>query len=77
MRCNALVPGGVYAGQDATFLDRVSDLIPMGRMAHEDEYKGAVAFLASDAAAYISGASLEVHGGGEPPHYLATTTAIK
>ena len=32
-------------------------------------------FLASDAASYISGASLEVHGGGEPPHYLATTTA--
>ena len=30
-----------------------------------------------DAASYISGASLEVHGGGEPPHYLATTTAIK
>ena len=30
-----------------------------------------------DAASYISGASLEVHGGGEPPHYLATTSAIK
>ena len=35
----------------------------------------AAAFLASDMASYISGASLEVHGGGEPPHYLATTTA--
>ncbi|MGB6760910.1 MAG: short-chain dehydrogenase, partial [Mycobacterium sp.] len=35
----------------------------------------AAAFLASDAASYISGASLEVHGGGEPPHYLATTNA--
>jgi hypothetical protein len=37
----------------------------------------AAAFLASDVASYISGASLEVHGGGEPPHYLAATNAIK
>jgi NAD(P)-dependent dehydrogenase (short-subunit alcohol dehydrogenase family) len=63
VRCNALVPGGVYAGQDEIFLDRVSSLIPMGRMAHQDEYKGAVAFLASDASSYMNGALLSVDGG--------------
>ena len=47
------------------------------RLATPADVGWAAAFLASDAAAYISGASLEVHGGGEPPHYLATTTAIK
>jgi NAD(P)-dependent dehydrogenase (short-subunit alcohol dehydrogenase family) len=63
VRCNALVPGGVYAGQDEVFLGRVSSLIPMGRMAHQDEYKGAVAFLASDASSYMNGALLSVDGG--------------
>jgi len=63
VRCNALVPGGVYAGQDEVFLGRVSNLIPMGRMAHQDEYKGAVAFLSSDASSYMNGAFLTVDGG--------------
>jgi NAD(P)-dependent dehydrogenase (short-subunit alcohol dehydrogenase family) len=63
VRCNALVPGGVYAGQDEAFLGRLADLIPQGRMAHQDEYKGAVAFLASDASSYMNGALLSVDGG--------------
>lgn len=63
VRCNALVPGGVYAGQDDIFLERVSNLIPMKRMAHQDEYKGAIAFLASDASSYMNGAMLSVDGG--------------
>lgn len=63
VRANALLPGGVHAGQDQTFLDRLSNLIPMGRMAHGDEYKGAVAFLVSDASSYMNGATLSVDGG--------------
>ena len=35
------------------------------------------AFLTSGAASYISGATLEVHGGGEPPQYLAASSANK
>lgn len=63
VRANALVPGGVYAGQDEQFLSRIADLIPMGRMAHRDEYKSAVAFLVSDASSYMNGALLTVDGG--------------
>jgi len=63
VRCNALVPGGVYNGQDPDFVTRVSRLIPMGRMADPDEYKAAIVFLVSDASSYMPGASLTLDGG--------------
>jgi NAD(P)-dependent dehydrogenase (short-subunit alcohol dehydrogenase family) len=40
-------------------------------MAGPDDVAGACLFLASPLAAYVSGATLEVHGGGEPPPFLA------
>lgn len=63
IRCNALVPGGVYTGQDDKFLEKLTNLIPMGRMADRDEYKAAVVFLCSDASSYMTGASLIMEGG--------------
>jgi NAD(P)-dependent dehydrogenase (short-subunit alcohol dehydrogenase family) len=63
LRANALAPGGVYNTQDPEFVHRLTNLIPMGRMAHQDEYKGAIAFLASDASAYMNGAILCIDGG--------------
>lgn len=63
VRCNALSPGGVYAGQNDVFVSKLTALIPMGRMAQPDEYRGAIAFLCSDASAYLNGSNLVMDGG--------------
>lgn len=63
IRVNAISPGGVFAGQPEEFTARLHPLIPMGRMAHKDEYQGAVLFLCSDASSYMTGQNLIVDGG--------------
>lgn len=63
IRCNALAPGGVYNGHDAEFVARVSDRIPMGRMANRDEYRAAIQFLVTDASSYMTGQTLVMDGG--------------
>ena len=63
VRCNALSPGGIYVDQEEGFVQRLSQLIPMGRMATKDEYKAAVTFLVSDASSYMNGANLVIDGG--------------
>jgi NAD(P)-dependent dehydrogenase (short-subunit alcohol dehydrogenase family) len=63
VRCNALSPGGVYNGQGEAFVQRLSSLIPLGRMANKDEYRAAVQFLCSDASAYMNGQNIVMDGG--------------
>lgn len=63
VRCNALVPGGVYTGQDEVFLNRLTHLIPMQRMANVNEYQAAIVFLCSEASAYMTGTTLTMDGG--------------
>jgi NAD(P)-dependent dehydrogenase (short-subunit alcohol dehydrogenase family) len=63
VRANLIAPGGVYTDQDHNFVEQLSRLIPLGRMAHHDEYKSSVAFLVSDASSYMNGAILSIDGG--------------
>lgn len=83
VRVNALVVGMVETEQaelfygDAESQAAVAATVPLGRLAKPADIGWAAAFLASDAAAYISGAKMAVHGGGEPPAYLSASSANK
>jgi len=63
IRCNAISPGGVFTTQPDDFTAKLHSLIPMARMAHKDEYQGAILFLCSDASSYMTGQNLIVDGG--------------
>ena len=78
IRVNAIVAGLVETDADAAAehyggsrgVAAIKAKLPARRMATPEDIAEACLFLASDAAAYISGAALEVHGGGEPPSFL-------
>lgn len=63
IRCNALCPAGVYNGQNEKFLKKLTNLIPMGRMARVDEYKSTILYLLSEASSYMTGSTMIVDGG--------------
>jgi NAD(P)-dependent dehydrogenase (short-subunit alcohol dehydrogenase family) len=63
VRVNSIAPAGVYNNQPEGFVKKLTNLIPMGRMAHKDEYQGAVLFLCSDASSYMTGQNLIIDGG--------------
>lgn len=63
IRVNCLSPTGVYNDHPVDFVDKLSNIIPMGRMANIDEYKGAIVFLCSNASSYMTGSNLIIDGG--------------
>jgi NAD(P)-dependent dehydrogenase (short-subunit alcohol dehydrogenase family) len=67
VRVNAIVPGPFpipsTQGQDTEFMQRLQAKVPMGRVGHPKEIAGAVVFLASDAASYVTGTQITVDGG--------------
>lgn len=63
IRVNCLSPTGVYNNHPEEFVQKLSQLIPIGRMASIDEYKGAIVFLCSDASSYMTGENMIIDGG--------------
>ena len=76
IRVNAIVAGLIkteashdhYGGPDG--ITRLEKRLPSGRMGSPQDIANACLYLASDGADYVSGAALEVYGGGEPPSFL-------
>lgn len=76
IRVNAIIAGLIkteaadehYGGPQG--MARLQARLPSGRMGTPEDIASACLFLASDDAGYVSGASLEVYGGGEPPSFL-------
>ncbi|MGW5848632.1 SDR family oxidoreductase [Streptomyces sp. NPDC055254] len=83
IRVNSLVLGMVRTELshlhygDADGIAAVGATVPLGRLAEPSDVGDATVFLASERAAYISGASLLVHGGGERPAFLDAATVNK
>jgi NAD(P)-dependent dehydrogenase (short-subunit alcohol dehydrogenase family) len=53
----------VLAGQDPEFKAKYGARVPLRRLAEADDLKGPLVFLASRAAAYVTGHELRVDGG--------------
>ena len=63
VRVNSIAIGGVRREQPKNFQNRCVKRVPLKRMATEEDVKGAAAYLASDASAYVTGHNLVVDGG--------------
>jgi len=63
VRANCISPGGYFDGQPDAFVRSYSHRVPIGRMLDNEDIKGAVVFLASDASRYVTGINLMVDGG--------------
>ena len=63
IRVNALAPAGMFDGHSSRFVEKLSDRIPMGRMAARNEYQGSILFLVSDASSFMTGSTLIIDGG--------------
>ena len=63
IRVNSISPGGVFRNQPKEFFTRYEAKTPMRRMASEDDFRGVIAFVATDASQYLTGQNLMIDGG--------------
>lgn len=59
----AFLPAALAAGRGEEFVDRYVARTPLARMATEDDFRGAIAYLTSDLSRYVTGQNLSVDGG--------------
>ena len=63
VRVNCISPGGISRGQPASFVQKYTERVPLGRMAAEEDFKGIAQLLMSDLGNYITGQNFVVDGG--------------
>lgn len=63
VRVNSISPGGIYRNQAKAFVKKYESKTLLGRMATEDDFRGAIAFLATDMSKYVTGQNLSIDGG--------------
>lgn len=69
IRVNAVAPGFIDSGMSAPFFEndavreRRSSAVPLGRLGSADDVANTILYLASDAAAYVSGQTIAIDGG--------------
>ena len=63
VRVNCVTPGGIFDKQSKEFVKAYLRNVPMGRMANKDEISGALLYLASDLASYVTGENIVIDGG--------------
>lgn len=63
IRVNAVSPGGIFREQPNAFVERYIDKTPLRRMATEEDFRGVIAYLATNLSDYVTGQNLVVDGG--------------
>jgi NAD(P)-dependent dehydrogenase (short-subunit alcohol dehydrogenase family) len=63
VRVNSISPGGILRNQSQIFTERYESRVPLGRMGTEEDYRGILAYLASDLSRYTTGQNFCVDGG--------------
>jgi NAD(P)-dependent dehydrogenase (short-subunit alcohol dehydrogenase family) len=63
VRVNCISPGGLFNNQHPQFLANYTKKVPLRRMANQDDIKGVVVLLASEAGGYINGENILMDGG--------------
>jgi NAD(P)-dependent dehydrogenase (short-subunit alcohol dehydrogenase family) len=63
VRINTISPGGIFRNQPESFVKRYEAKTPLARMGTEEDFRGVIAYLASDMSRYVTGQNLAVDGG--------------
>jgi len=63
VRSNAICPGAVFNDQKKDFVQKISKMIPLGRMAKKNDLHGIIVYLLSDSSSYMNGSIISIDGG--------------